>query len=218
MEIEIWSDVVCPWCYIGKRRFEAALAEFEHADDVKVIWRSFELDPDSPQVYPGGIHDMLAQKMGGDTERARQMNAQVTSLAADVGLSYDFDRARPGNTFDAHRLIHLAEKHGLQAEAKERLLRGYFEEGLSVGDHDELAAAIAELGVPEEEARSVLAGDAYAEEVRADVDRARQLGVGGVPFFALAGRYGISGAQPTETFAQALQQAWDETRASADAG
>lgn len=214
MEIEIWSDVICPWCYIGKRRFERALAEFERADEVRVVWRAFELDPDLEGSYAGTVHEMLAAKMGGDMARAEAMNAQVTHLAAEEGLHYDLDRARPGSTFDAHRVLHLAGRHGLRDEATERLMRGYFGEGLPVADHDALARAVAEVGVPEAEARAVLAGDAYGPDVHADLERARRLGVGGVPFFALGGRYGVSGAQPTGAFAQALRQAWDTAGAT----
>lgn len=208
MKIEIWSDIVCPWCYIGKRRFEAALERFPHREQVEVVWRSFELDPGSPQQYPGSLDEMLAAKLGRSVDEARAMNAHVAQAAAGEGLDYRLAEAKPGNTFDAHRLIHLAAARGLQAEAKERLLRGYFTEGMPVGDHDALVEAIAEVGVDPAEARAVLAGDAYAEEVRADQQRARSLGVSGVPFFVLDGRLGVSGAQPSELFEQALEQAW----------
>lgn len=208
MNIEIWSDVVCPWCYIGKRRFEAALELFAHRDEVQVLWRSFELDPGAPRSTSGSLNDMLAQKMGVSTERAAAMNTHVSELAAHEGLAYRLDIARPGNTFDAHQLIHLAAAHGLQAEAKERLLRAYFTEGAAIGDRTALVALGTELGLAESDVRAALAGDAYAAEVRADEARARTFGIDGVPFFVIDERYGISGAQPTALFLQALEQAW----------
>lgn len=211
MLIEIWSDVVCPWCYIGKRRFEAALAQFAHRDAVAVVWRSFELDPQAPRVVEGSLNEMLAGKLGVSTAEAAEMNQRVTGLAAAEGLEYRLDRARPGNSFDAHRLIHLAAAHGRQADAKERLLRAYFTEGLPIGDHDTLAALGAELGLPGDEVRAMLAGDAYAADVRADERRAAGFGIGGVPFFVFGERYGISGAQPAALFLDGLRQAWEAT-------
>jgi predicted DsbA family dithiol-disulfide isomerase len=208
MRVEIWSDVVCPWCYIGKRRFEAALAQFAHRDAVEVVWRSFELDPHAEQQFAGTLDELLAQKMGGNKERAAAANARVAALAAAVGLEYHLDRARPGNTFDAHRLIHLAAKHDLQGAMKERLMQAYFTEGLPVGDVDTLVALGAEVGLDADEARAVLEGDAYAEEVRADEELAEAYGISGVPFFVVGERYGVSGAQPTEVFSQALVAAW----------
>jgi predicted DsbA family dithiol-disulfide isomerase len=155
VNVEIWSDVVCPWCYFGKRRFESALAQFPHRDAVNVVWRSFELDPNAPQQYPGTLDEMLAHTMGTTPERAAALNARVIGLAAGEGLDYHLDIARPGNTFDAHRLLHLAKARGLQAEAKERLMRGYFTEGMPVGDGEALVSALAEVGIDAEEACAV---------------------------------------------------------------
>src|ERR1700755_1445815 len=138
MKIEIWSDIACPWCYIGRRRLETALAQFEHADEVEVIWRSYQLDPSAPREYAGSINDMLVEKMHINKQRAEAMHAQVTMLAAAEGLEYRFDRVRPGNSFDAHRLIHLAAHHNLQSEMKERLQKAYFTDGLSFSDPDTL--------------------------------------------------------------------------------
>jgi predicted DsbA family dithiol-disulfide isomerase len=208
MKVEIWSDVVCPWCYIGKRRFETALAEFAHRDGVEIIWRSFQLDPTAPPTTTGSLDEMLAAKYGVSRERARAMNANVTALAAEDGLDYHLDRARHGNTFDAHRLIHLAAAHGQQGAMKERLLQAYFSEGEAVSDRDTLVRLAAEVGIPAEEARTALAGDTYAKEVRADLRRAQMFGIRGVPFFAIDEKYGISGAQPTEVMLAALEQAW----------
>ena len=207
MKVEIWSDVVCPWCYIGKRRFEAALDDFPQRDQVEIVWRSFQLDPSSPRQVEGSLDEMLARKMGG-LERAKAANARVAALASEVGLEYHLDRAKPGNTFDAHRLIHLAATHGLQGEMKERLMHAYFTEGKPVGDEETLVALASEVGLDAEEARAALNGDDFADEVRADIDLAGAYGISGVPFFVLDGKYGVSGAQPTELFEQALETAW----------
>ena len=215
MTVEIWSDVVCPWCYIGKRRFEHALEQFAHGDQVAVVWRSFELDPHAPSVTPGRLDDMLAQKMGVSRERAAAMNAQVTALAAEEGLDYRLDQARHSNTFDAHRLIHLADEHGVQGAAKERLLHAYFSEGKAIGDTETLVALGVELGLNADDVRAALGGDAFASAVRADEQRAQMLGITGVPFFVLDGKYGVSGAQPTQTFLKALTQAWSEAQPQA---
>jgi predicted DsbA family dithiol-disulfide isomerase len=208
MMIEIWSDVVCPWCYIGKRRFESALARFAHRDQVVVVWRSFELDPHAPRRTLGSLNDLLAQKIGVSPAQAAAMNRQVADLAATEGLDYQLDRAKPGNTFDAHRLIHLAAAHNLQAQAKERLLRAYFTEGLPISDPDTLATIGAELGIAGDEVRAMLAGDAYADDVRADERRAAAFGIRGVPFFVIDEQYGVSGAQTPTVFLDALEQAW----------
>jgi predicted DsbA family dithiol-disulfide isomerase len=210
LSVEVFSDVVCPWCYIGKRRFEAALERFAHRDDVEVTWRSFELDPDAPADRQGPPAERLAEKYGVSLDEARAMNARVTETAAQDGLEYHLDLARGGNTFDAHRAIHLAAAHGLQAEAQERLMRAYFTEGEPIGDPETLVRLLAELGVDADEARAALAGDAYAEEVRADEELAVRMGVRGVPFFVLGRRYGVSGAQPAEALLAALEQAWEE--------
>jgi predicted DsbA family dithiol-disulfide isomerase len=210
LRVEIWSDVVCPWCYIGKRRFESALSRFEHRDGVEVLWRSFELNPHAARQEESNLAQRLARKYGMTLEQARAANARVTSAAAGEGLEYRLDLARPGNTFDAHRLIHLARERGLQSEAKERLLAAYFNEGRWIGDPETLVQLLVEVGVQPEEARAALDGDAYAAEVRADEREAAELGITGVPFFVLDRRYGVSGAQPPELMLQALHQAWKE--------
>ena len=215
MKVEIWSDVVCPWCYIGKRRFERALAGFEHRDEVEVTWRSFELDPTAPRIREGDTAENLARKYGISREEAAANHDRIARLGAEEGLDYRFDIARGGNTFDAHRLVHLAAEHGLQAEAKERLMAAYFSEGEAIGDPDTLVRLAADLGLDPDEARGVLEGDAYATAVRADERDAAQLGVTGVPFFVLDRRYGISGAQPAEMIGEALQHAWRESEAVA---
>ena len=210
MLVEIWSDVVCPWCAIGKRRFERALEGFEHADDVEVVWRSFELDPTAPREATGSATQRLAEKYGVSVEQAEAMNARVTEQAAAEGLEFRMERTRPGNTVDAHRLLHLAKDRGVQHAVKERLLRAYFEQGEAISDPTTLARLGAEAGLDEDEAAKALAGDDHLAEVRADQAEARALGISGVPFFVLDRKYGISGAQPTELFAQALRQAYGE--------
>lgn len=207
MQIEIWSDVICPWCYIGKRRFETALADFAQGDDVQVIWRSFELDPNAPQQYPGTLEDRLARKYGVSPQEAAAMNARVTGVAAEIGLEYHLENARPGNTFDAHRLLHFAAARQLGDRATERIMHGYFSEALPVGDRAALARLAPEFGIAESDALAMLESDAYADAVRADEARAAAFGISGVPFFVFDEKSGISGAQPVEVFAEALQQA-----------
>ena len=204
LTVEIWSDVVCPWCYIGKRRFEAALQEVDHP--VEVVWRSFELDPGASRVPEGGLAEELARKYGMGVLEAQGMMDEMTRAAAAEGLNFDFARARRGNTLDAHRLLHMAEEAGLQGEMKERLLRAYFTEGRAIAERGELAALGAEVGLEAAEVEEMLAGDAYVEAVRADQERARSLGIRGVPFFVIEGRLGLSGAQPPAVIRQALEQ------------
>ncbi len=206
MQVEIWSDVICPWCYIGKRRFEMALAQFEQRDSVNVIWRSFELDPKSPQQYPVSLEEMLSRKYNVSMQEAASMNARVTGIAQEVGLAYHLSKARPGNTFDAHRLLHFATSRNLGDKASERVMQAYFSESLAVGDRAALASLAPEFGIPENEALLMLESNAYSAEVRADEARAAELGISGVPFFVFNEKVGISGAQPVETFAQALTQ------------
>ena len=212
MKVEIWSDVVCPWCYIGKRRFEAALARFAAADTVEVTWRSFQLNPD----YPVGSHEThdayLAHKLGVTPAQVEQLNERVVALAAAEGLDYHFETYVTVNTFDAHRVTHLAKALGLGLPIHERFLRAQLVEGEVLDDPDTLVRLAADIGVPEAETRRVLASDAYAAEVRADIEEARAIGVNGVPFFVLDRRYGISGAQPAELFLEALQAAQRDAR------
>ncbi len=207
MDVEIWSDVICPWCYIGKRRFEAALAQFPGRENVNVIWRSFELDPHAPRQQPGTLQEMLARKYGVSPEQADAMNARVTALAREVGLDYRLAEAKPGNTFDAHRLLHLAAAQGLGARATERMMHAYFCEALPVGDQGALVRLAPEFGIAEPEALALLQGDTYGDAVRADERRAAELGISGVPFFVFDGKLGVSGAQALDVFVGALQQA-----------
>lgn len=208
MDVEIWSDVACPWCYIGKRRFEAALAQFDHADDVNVTWRSFELDPSAPPEREGDSATSLAQKYGITVERAKEMHQRVTDAAAGEGLPFRLDIQRRGSTFDAHRMIHLAEEHGLQDEMKERLMKAYFTEGELVSDPDTLARLAAEVGLPEDEARTTVTSDRFADEVRADERTAAEIGISAVPTFVVDRALGVSGAQPPEQLLELLRQGW----------
>jgi predicted DsbA family dithiol-disulfide isomerase len=212
LKVEIWSDVVCPWCYIGKRRFEAALARFAHRDEVELVWRSFELDVSAPAstAEQGTYAERLATKYGFPVGQAQEMIDNMTATAAREGLDFRFDLARPGNTFDAHRLLHLALEHGKQDELKERLDRATFTEGSQVSDHPALRDLASQVGLPEAEVDAVLTSDRYAEAVRADEAQARAYGISGVPFFVIDGRYGISGAQPADAVLQALDKAWSE--------
>jgi predicted DsbA family dithiol-disulfide isomerase len=208
MDVEIWSDVVCPWCYIGKRRFEEALAGFDHRDEVAVTYRSFQLDPSAPATSEGDPVDRLAAKYGMSRAQAEAAQARVTANAATVGLDFHLDKARSGNTFDAHRLIHYANSVGKQAAVKERLMAAYFVEGKPIGDRDVLLRLAVDEGLDKTAVRAVLDSDAYASDVRHDELEARQLGINGVPFFVLDRAYGVSGAQGAETLRAALQEAW----------
>ncbi len=213
MQVEIWSDIVCPWCYIGKRRFEAALRAVPRPEDVHVRFRSFELDPTRSLESGQTLDEMLAAKYGVSLEQAAAMNERVTAVAAGEGLAYRLDRARPGNTFDAHRLTHLAAQAGIQDAVVERLQAGYFVEGAAIGDHEVLVRLATDAGLDEAAARETLASGRYADEVHADESLARQLGITGVPFFVIDRRYGVSGAQGTEVLVGALERSREETAA-----
>jgi predicted DsbA family dithiol-disulfide isomerase len=216
MQVEIWSDVVCPWCYIGKRRLERALGEFEHADEVEVTWRSFQLNPDAPATAVPTL-DYLAQRFG---PQAQAMTARVAEMGKGEGLTLDFASSLTVNTLEAHRMLHLAADLGIGDAAKERLLRAHFTEGADVSDHETLTKLMVEAGAlqastVEARVREVLAGTEYAEAVQADIDMARRLGANGVPFFVIDRKYGISGAQAAETFLHALRTAYAAEEATA---
>jgi predicted DsbA family dithiol-disulfide isomerase len=213
VKVEIWSDVACPWCYIGKRRFEAALARFEHRDEVDVRWRSFELDPSAPAVRDQPYAERLAAKYGTTLAEAEDTIDTMIGAGAENGVVLRFDKARPANSFDAHRLLHFAAGHGAQHDLKERLFRSTFTKGASTTDVDVLVALAADAGLDPEEARAVLAGDAYAAEVRADEQRAAELGITSVPFFVFDETFGVSGAQPPELLLQVMEEAYAATAA-----
>lgn len=210
MKLEIWSDIACPWCWVGKRRFERALANFPERDSLEVTWRSFELDPGAPRVQGGSQAELLAKKYRVPLERAREMNANMAAQGAKEGIDFDFDRVRMGSTFDAHRLIHFAAEHDRRSEMVERLFRAYFTEGASLGDREVLAGLAADVGLDAGAALEALESGAFADAVRADEARAQAFGISGVPFFAIDERYGISGAQPPEVILGALEKALSE--------
>ncbi|GAA2597324.1 protein disulfide isomerase FrnE [Dactylosporangium fulvum] len=216
IQVEVWSDIVCPWCYIGKRRLERALSDF--TGEVTVEWRSFQLDPSTPVGDPRPVAESLAVRKGLSPTQVREMFAHVTRIAAEEGLAYDFDRVRTANTLDAHRLLHFAKAHGKQGELKERLMRSYFTEGGDVGDQAVLAGLAGEVGLDEVAAKQALAEGAYADAVQEDITTARAYGITGVPFFVFDRRLGVSGAQPLEVFQQALQQSSLTVLGSPDAG
>jgi predicted DsbA family dithiol-disulfide isomerase len=209
MHVEIWSDIACPWCYVGKRRLEAALAAFEHRDEVTVTWRSFELDPAAPRERGGDRAAHLAEKYGVTVERAIEMQDHMTRVAAGDGLDFRFDLARSGSTFDAHRLLHLAAEHGLQDAMKERLMRAYLTEGELIGDPEVLERLAVAVGLPRSEVLELLAGDRFAAEVRADERTAAELGIHAVPFFVVDRALGASGAQPPEVLGEMLRRGWE---------
>lgn len=208
MNVEIWSDVACPWCYVGKRRFDTALARFEHAASVDVRFRSFELDPSAPPEREGSYAERLAAKYRVRRSEAEDMIDTMLEAGARAGVVLRFDRAKAGNTFDAHRLLHWAAEHGAQHDLKERMLRATFTKGEVIADPDVLVAVAEAAGLDPVEARAVVGGDRYAEDVRADERRADELGITSVPFFVVAGTYGVAGAQPPELLLQVLQEAW----------
>ncbi|SDJ91717.1 Predicted dithiol-disulfide isomerase, DsbA family [Catalinimonas alkaloidigena] len=210
MEVEIWSDVMCPFCYIGKRKFEAALAQFPHAEKVEVTWKSFQLNPDMPTDPGKNIHQYLAEVKGWSLEQAREMNDRVTDMARQVGLTYHFDRAVVANSFDAHRLLQLAKRHGLGDALEERLFRAYFTEGKNTADPTTLLELGQEIGLDADEIRTMLAGDQYADAVERDIYESRQIGVRGVPFFVFDRKYAVSGAQESAWFLQVLEKSFAE--------
>lgn len=211
LRIDVWSDVACPWCYVGKRRLERALASTERAEEIEVVWRAFELDPRAPARHDDGSTYVgrLAAKYRRTEAQAAAMIAQMTETAAADGIAMRFDRVIGGNTFDAHRAIHLAARAGRQGAMKERLLAAYFTEGRPLGDSSTLVELGAEIGLDREALAADLAAGLGAAEVRADQALARELGITGVPFFVIDGRLGVSGAQPPEVLAQVLAKAWD---------
>lgn len=210
MKVEIWSDVVCPFCYIGKRHFENALKDFAAKESVEIVWRSFQLDPSIKPNSGQTLNDYLAKRKGITLEHAREMNEYVTQAAQQVGLSYNLDKAVVANTLNAHRLIHLAAKHGLADQAEERLFIAYFTEGKDIGNTDILLQLGTEIGLNAEEVKQVLESDRYTQEVQEDQYLAGQVGARGVPFFVFNNKYAVSGAQPSSVFTKALQKAYEE--------
>ncbi len=210
MKVEIWSDVVCPFCYIGKRKFEAALAQFEGAEEIELVWHSFLLDPELKGDGKTSPYEYLAERKGMSLEQSKQMHQQVTDMAKEVGLDYHFENAIVANSIDAHRLLQLAKQHNLGDAAKESLFKAYFIEGKDIASHETLQAIGTSIGLDEKTVADVLTSDAYLTEVQAELQEAQQIGVKGVPFFVFDRKYAISGAQPTEAFLGALQTSFAE--------
>ncbi|MBB6270986.1 protein disulfide-isomerase [Pedobacter cryoconitis] len=213
MKVDIWSDVNCPFCYIGKRKFELALEQFEHKDQVEIEWHSFELDPNA-ETRPGlNAYDYLAEKKGQSREWSVQMHQQVIGAAAEVGLEFDFDKVIIANSFNAHRLIQLAKAKGLDNEVEEQLFIAHFIAGKNIDDHAVLVETGKAAGLAQADIETLLAGDTFTSEVRADEQIAQQIGISGVPFFILDQKLAVSGAQPPATFLGALEQAWTKSQA-----
>jgi len=210
LHVDVWSDIACPWCYIGKRKFEAGLAAFAGADDVTVTYHSFELSPDTPQDYDGSVVDFLSAHKGMPRDQVEQMLSQVTTIAADVGLDYDFAAVRQTRTLLAHEALHAARAQGRQLDLVERLFAAYFEEGRHVGSVDELVALGTEAGLDGQALRDDLDAGTYSDAVAQDIAQARAYGIQGVPFYVIGGKYGVSGAQRPEVFTQALEQVRNE--------
>jgi len=211
IKVDVWSDIACPWCYIGKRRFERGAQRF--GGDVEVEYHSFELSPDTPVDFEGSEIDFLAGHKGLPPERVTEMLARVTGIAEQLGLHYDYDALQHTNTVKAHQLLHYAKAHGRQLEMKERLLKAYFTEGRHLGRDAELADLAAEIGLDREDVLRSLAGDEYLAAVREDERTAAEYGINGVPFFVIEGRYGVSGAQDEATFESVLRQISEEKAA-----
>ncbi|PQZ89607.1 disulfide bond formation protein DsbA [Arthrobacter sp. MYb227] len=210
LSVDIYSDIACPWCFIGKRRFEKAVQALPFGEKIDVKWHAFQLDPSLPEHYDGSELDYLVKAKGMPEDQVAGMLQHVTAQAEAEGLSYDFEALRPANSFTALRLLALAKERGLGGEMKEALLSAHFEKGLDTGDKKTLQAIAQQVGLEATEAAEVLGGDKYADEVHNDGVRAREMGVTGVPFFIFENKYGVSGAQPTEVFEQALSQVWKE--------
>lgn len=210
MKVEIWSDVMCPFCYIGKRKFEKALNEFEGKENIEIVWKSFQLDPSTVTDPSLSTIDHLAEKKGWSKEQAKETTAHVSNIAKQVGLDFHFDKAVVANSFDAHRLSHLAKKHGKQNDLEEKLFSAYFTEGKNTADHDTLSQIAIEIGLDKNEVNDLLKSELYADKVEEDIDQAQQIGVRGVPFFVLDRKYAVSGAQEPDAFLQALTRAYGE--------
>ncbi|UII24029.1 DsbA family oxidoreductase [Fulvivirga ligni] len=212
VKVEIWSDIMCPFCYIGKRKFEAALAQFEHGDAIEIEWRSYQLDPSIPEDlnFEGNVYQYLADAKGISYDQSSQMHENVVAMAKEVGLDYNFDIAKVANSFKAHRLIQLAKKQGLGDDMEELMFKSYFTEGKNLGETEVLVGLGKEVGLSEEQVLEALNNDEYAYQVKQDIQEGAQLGLRGVPFFVFNRKYGISGAQPVEAFLQTLEKSAGE--------
>ena len=212
MKVEIWSDLVCPFCYIGKRRFEQALEQFANKEKVEIVWKSFQLDPDMQPIPGESVHQYLAKRKGVSVEKAKEMGHYMSNMAKEVGLDYNFDIAVINNTLAPHRLLHLAKKYSVQDEAKEKLFAAYYTQGKDIAATEVLIETGTNLGIPADEIQQMLQSDLYVDEVRQDQHRAQQIGVQGVPFFVFNNKYAVSGAQPVDVFTQVLDTVWEEEK------
>ena len=212
MKVDIWSDIACPWCFIGKRRFERGLADFAHRDQVEVTWHSYQLDPSIPEHYDGTELEYLSKRKGMPTDQVVQMLRTVEDAARGEGLDYDFEHLVVANSYPAHELLHLAKERGVADAVKEALLSAHFEKAQDTGDREVLVRIGSDAGLDADEIRAALDDGRYRDAVAADIAQAAALGISGVPFFVIDGRYGVSGAQPAELFTRALSTAWDESR------
>lgn len=210
MKVQIWSDVLCPFCYIGKREFENALSRFPAKDSIVVEWKSFQLDPSAPKRSPDDMYTMLAKKYGRSREQAMGMVQSVVDRAKTVGLDYNMDRAVMANSYDAHRLIQLAKTKGKGDAIEERLFKAHFMEGVDIADQAALQRLAEEVGLMKGDIEALWTGDAFGDAVRSDIQEAQRIGVRGVPFFVIDDKYAVSGAQASDHFLGALQQAWNE--------
>jgi predicted DsbA family dithiol-disulfide isomerase len=210
MKVEIWSDIMCPFCYIGKRKFESALGQFQHRDNVEIVWRSFQLDPTVQPQDGKDVYTYLAERRGQSRDWSVKMHQSVVAMAKEVGLEYNFDKAKITNSYDAHRVIQLAKQHGLGDAMEERLFKAYFTEGEQIADHQTLARLAAEVGIRKDDVINALAQGSYNDAVARDIQEAQQIGVNGVPFFVLDRRYAVSGAQDPAAFLGALQKAFED--------
>ena len=214
MKVEIWSDVMCPFCYIGKRHFEQAIEKLPFKNEIEVDWKSFQLNPEYHNTNKETVYDYLSRSKGMPVEQAKQMTKQVVDMAANAGLTIDFDKNIPANTFNAHRLIHLAAKHNLQDLAEEKLFEAHFVNSKNIGETDVLVDLAVEIGLDKAEALAVLNSDQFAEAVRYDIYESQNLGIRGVPYFVMDRKYGVSGAQPVQAFTDALTQSFTEWKSA----
>lgn len=216
MKVEIWSDIFCPFCYIGKRKFEAALESFDKKEEVEVIYRSFELNPNASKHNDKNIHELISSKYGITYEEAKLNNDNIVSQAKELGLEYNFDTLIPTNSFDAHRMIHFAKEHGKMEEMTEALFKAYFTDSRNVSDFNTLAEIAKSIGLNKEEAISILNTNKYSDCVRSDEELAGGYGINAVPFFILNEKFTVSGAQPTELFLRALNKVMEDERSFID--
>jgi protein disulfide-isomerase len=210
MKVEIWSDIVCPFCYIGKRHFESAMKSFENAADVEIVWKSYQLDPEMPkkQILKQNVYEYLAVRKGISTEQSKALHDNVVKMASDAGLDYNFDKTVVASSFDGHRLIQLAKSKGLGDAAKESLFKAYFIEGKDIAEYETLLNLGKEIGLDESAIKAMLESNQFSNEVKRDIQQSVQIGIGGVPYFLIDGRYAVSGAQPVSVFLQTLQKAY----------